>query len=98
MLRTTMLLLGSLAMLWGCSGNPPVIDYDSSANFASYRSYAFISEHPLMRGESVGPGSPLLEGRLMRVTDELMAQRGFTKMDDPDSADIAICFTVGSRD
>lgn len=92
------LTLCAMLLLIGCSGNRPIIDYDESANFASYRSYAFISDHPLMRGEQAGPISPLLEGRLMRVTDEALEARGFRKVDDAEQADIAIGFTIGSRD
>lgn len=90
--------LASFTLLVACSGNQPVIDYDSSANFASYRTYAFISEHPLMRSEGSAGGSPLLEGRLMRVTDVALEAQGFRKLDNAEEADFAVGFTVGSRD
>ena len=91
------LVLGTI-LLAGCAGNAPRIDYDASVDFASYKTYAFISEHPLMRAQSSGPGSPLLEGRIMRITDDAMQARGYTKVSNPEEADFAIGFTVGSRD
>ena len=90
--------IGLLVLLGGCAGNPPVIDYDPSANFASWKTYAFISDHPLFRAPDSPPGSPLLEGRLMQITDDTLQQKGFVKVDDPEQADFAISFTVGARD
>ena len=91
-------VLAALALLSACGSTPPVVDYDSSVNFGAYRSYAFISDHPLMRDPSAAGGSPMLEGRLMRVTDEHLQAKGFTKVDDPEKADFAVGFTVGARD
>ena len=85
-------------LLAGCAGNPPVVDYDSSVDFGSYKTYAYISDHPLMRAPDSPPGSPLLEGRLMAVTDDVMQMRGYTRVDDAEQADFAVGFTVGSRD
>lgn len=91
-------LVVAAALLAGCASNAPRIDFDSSADFASYRTYAFISDKPLMRAPDSGPHSPLLEGRLMRITDDAMQARGYTKVSNPEAADFAIGFTVGSRD
>jgi hypothetical protein len=85
-------------LLSACSSNPPVVDYDASADFATYETYAFISEHPLMRAPDTPPGSPLLEGRLMRITDENLQAKGFRKVADAENADFAVGFTVGARD
>ena len=89
-----------VALLWlgACASTPPVVDYDSSVDFSSYRSYAFISEHPLMRAPDSLGGSPLLEGRLMRITDENLQAKGFVKVDNPEEADFTVGFTVGARD
>ncbi|MEM1401768.1 MAG: DUF4136 domain-containing protein [Pseudomonadota bacterium] len=97
-LRHLLTLGGLVTLLAACSSNPPVIDYDSSIDFSGYKSYAFISEHPLMRAPGSPPGSPLLEGKLIRATDMVLQAKGMTKVDDPEGADFAIGFTVGSRD
>ena len=96
-LRTVCLLL--LACLTAaCSSNPPLIDYDPGADFSSYKTYAYISDRPMMRAPDSPPGSPLLEGRLINDTDSVMQAKGFTKVEDPESADFAVGFTVGSRE
>ncbi|WP_439105601.1 DUF4136 domain-containing protein [Congregibacter sp.] len=92
------LILSVTAAVVGCSSNPPVIDYDSSVDFSGYRTFAFISDHPLMRAEGSPPGSPLFEGRLMRITEDTMNAKGFTLTADAEAADFAIGFTSGARD
>jgi hypothetical protein len=84
--------------LMGCSSNPPIVDYDSSVDFSSYKTYAFISDHPLIRAEGAELASPLFESRLMRVTDTTLQAKGFTRASDPESADFTVGFTVGARD
>jgi hypothetical protein len=97
--RSTKALWISLALLLSaCGSTPPIVDYDSSANFASYQSYAFISEHPMLRAPETGPVSPLLEGRLMRIVDDNLQAKGFRKISDPERADFTVGFTVGARD
>lgn len=93
-----LLVLVSAVAIAGCSSNPPVIDYDSSVNFFGYKTYAFISDHPLMRSEGSPPGSPLLEGRLMRIAEDNLNAKGFTLVANSEAADFAIGFTVGARD
>jgi hypothetical protein len=87
-----------LSLVAACSSNPPVVDYDPSANFGAYKDFAFISEHPLMRAPDTPPGSPLLEGRLMRITQSNLEAKGFRLVDDPEAADFTVGFTVGARD
>lgn len=96
--RSTLAALAALLLLSACGSTPPIIDYDSSIDFGSYKSYAFISDHPLMTDVGSATASPLLEGRLMRHADEVLQARGFTKVENPEAADFAIGFTVGSRD
>jgi hypothetical protein len=87
-----------LTMLASCAGNPPVTDYDPSIKFSNYKTFAYISDHPLLRAEGAESGSPLLEGRLIQVTENILSARGFTRIADREAADIALAFTVGGRD
>lgn len=87
-----------LVMLAACAATPPVIDYDPSIDFTGYKTFAFIGEHPLLRGEGAAVGNPLLEGRLMLITENILSARGFTQVADRESADIAVGFTVGGRE
>lgn len=87
-----------LTALVGCAGNPPITDYDPSVNFGKFKTFAFISDHPLLRAEGAETSSPLLEGRLMQVTENILTARGFTRIADREAADIAVAFTVGGRE
>jgi hypothetical protein len=87
-----------LMMFAGCSSAPPIVDYDPEVDFTGYKTFAFIGEHPLLRGEGAEGGSPLLEGRLMQLTENILSARGFTRVADRESADIAVGFTVGGRE
>lgn len=86
-----------LVLFAGCSSNLPITDYDSSVNFARYKTFAFISAHPLMRVEGIVT-SPMLESRLMQVTENVLSSRRLRRVSDPENADIAVAFTLGSRD
>ncbi|EAQ96733.1 DUF4136 domain-containing protein [Congregibacter litoralis] len=99
-MKKILLMLGTavLAVIAGCSSSGPVIDYDNSIDFSGYKTFAFISDHPLMRGEGATAASPLLEGRLMRITEDAMSAKGFRIVDNPEAADFAIGFTSGARD
>jgi len=90
--------LALLALLGACGTTAPLIDYDRSVNFATYQSYAFISDHPMLRSPESATASPLLEARLMRVTDENLQARGYRKVNDPEAADFTVAFTVGTRE
>ena len=96
LLRLKFVLL--LVLVASCSSAPPITDYDPSVNFGQYKTFAFISAHPLMKGEGVTGTSPLLESRLMQVTENVVSSRGLRRVADPEDADIAIAFTLGSRE
>lgn len=98
MIQRFIALASLVALVSACSSNPPVIDYDQSIDFSGYSSYAFISDHPLMRAPDSPPGSPLMEGKLIKATDEFLQAKGFTKADHPEEADFAVGFTIGARD
>lgn len=87
-----------ITVLAGCAATPPTIDYDPAVDFSQYKTFAFIGEHPLLRGEGAESASPLLEGRLMQITENILSARGFKRVADRESADIAIGFTVGGRE
>lgn len=96
--KSTIAAAGTALLLSACGSTPPVIDYDNSVNFSAYKTYAFISDRPLMTAVNSPQASPLLEGRLVRHTDEILQAQGFRKVDDAEAADFAVGFTVGSRD
>jgi hypothetical protein len=47
---------------------------------------------------TTGAVNPLLEDRIMRAIGSEMDRKGFRQEEDPESVDVVISFTVGSRD
>lgn len=91
----TMVLLGA------CASTSPIssdYDYNPQVNFSSYRTYAFISANPMAVSQTQGAVNPLLQGRIMEAIRITMNTKGYNEVQDPESADMAIGFTVGSRD
>ena len=93
------LLVICLAAAAGCASVvTPTIDFDPTANFADYKTFAFISEHPLIRAPGAEGGSPLAEGRIMNAIEDVLWARGFARIGDAESADFTISFTLGARE
>lgn len=87
--------------LGACSSSPNIrstYDYNREVDFSSYRTYAFISEHPMAVSEAQGAVNPLLENRLKEAIRIAMNTKGYSEVSDPETASMAIGFTVGSRD
>jgi len=74
-------------------------DSDPEADFSSYRTWAWISEQPLI-GPTPGVGntyvSPLDDKRIRRAVDSQLAGKGYrpTTLQD---ADLVVSFTIGSE-
>lgn len=98
----TLGLIALLAtLLWGCasgSGVTTTYDVNPSIDFSGYRTYAFMSDHPMHVSQAQGAVSPMLEGRLMESIRISMNGKGYNEIHDVEAADMAISFTVGSRD
>lgn len=99
--RSTYLAAAVVLALTGCATGKNIQtydDYNPEINFSSYRTFSFMSEHPMKVSEASSPVSPLLEGRMMRAIRGDLTRKGFSYVDDPDSADMVVSFTIGSRD
>jgi hypothetical protein len=97
----SVVFLFALTLLGGCATGSPIRayhDYNPAVDFASLRTWAFMSEHPMIVGGVEAPVSPLLEERIMSAIRAELASKGFTAVDDPAAADFVVSFTIGSRD
>jgi len=93
--------LGLAAALGACSSSSPIestYDYNREVDFTTYRTYAFISDNPMSVSQTQSAVSPLLQGRLMESIRIAMNAKGYSEVEGVESADMAIGFTVGSRD
>jgi hypothetical protein len=74
-------------------------DFDQAANFAGYRSFAWIREDPLIQS-SASPSaiSPLNSRRIQDAIAAELQAKGYTLNPDRAAADFVVAFTVGARD
>jgi hypothetical protein len=90
-----------LALLQACATGRSIQtydDYNPAIDFSGYRTFSFVSENPMVISSAAQPVSPLLEGQFMRAIRRDLESKGFRYLADPESADMAIAFTIGSRD
>lgn len=73
-------------------------DYNPNINFSGYQTFSFISDNPMIVSSAQGAVSPLLQGRIMNAIRADLSRKGFRYVTDPESADMALSFTVGARD
>ncbi len=96
---TRFLLAATLVAVASCStssGIKTFHDYNPSVDFASYRTWSFMSARPMIVS-TTAIVNPLLEGRIMNAIRSEMGGKGFRYVDDPDGADVVVSFTVGSH-
>ncbi|NWG45812.1 MAG: DUF4136 domain-containing protein [Alphaproteobacteria bacterium] len=91
-------LVGALFALAACAtGLPVTTDVAPDYDFSAVRTYAFVSEEPLLARRSDAEISPLIEPAIRRSIDAQMAAKGYTKVPLAE-ADLSIAFTLGTRE
>ena len=90
------LALGLLAA-GGCAGPKVITDFDSSAEFSAFRTFAFSGITD--RGKEVGPSdnSPL-RGRIKEMVDEQLAGKGLRQVGVEDRPDLLVHIFFGVKD
>ena len=90
----------SLTVLLGaCSSIPSAMfDYDRENSFRNYETFSWISEHPLAFHQLDSHVSPILEKRLVDITRPLLERRGLRFVENVNSADLTVAFTIGTRE
>ena len=101
MRRITGLFVAVVAMggLAGCAtGFKAEHDHDPSNDFTSYKTFAWVSEHPMKVGDVARTPDPLLEQEIMVTVESGLGEKGYRLISDLESADFALSLTLGSRD
>ena len=88
----------SLGLVACASGFKAIYDSDPAHDFSGYQTYAWISENPMIVGQTDRIPSPLLEPKIMSAIEGNLTSKGYSKVDDPEAADFVLSFTVGSRE
>lgn len=90
--------LVATALLGACAtGFEATYDHDPGNDFTPYKTFAWVSEHPMKVGAVERMPSPLLESQIMVSIESALGAKGYKLVSDVDSADFALSFTVGSR-
>ncbi len=101
MKRTINLLAAvvATAALAGCaSGFEATHDSDTSNDFTGYKTFAWMSEHPMIVGNVARTPDPLLESEIMVTIESGLGEKGYRLISDLDSADFALSLSLGSRE
>ena len=97
--RTQTLILVTTVLLFGCAtGFKATHDYDESNDFIAYKTFAWNSEHPMKVGATERIVNPMLEQRVMTTVEVVLQSMGYRLVEEAESADFALGFTVGSRE
>ena len=74
-------------------------DFDPETDFESYQKFVWVSENPMVLAMAApATMSPFLEERVMAAISGSLMAKGYSKADDPEGADFAVGFTIGTQD
>ena len=83
----------------GCSTTPLVqVDFDDDAKFASYQSFAWISENPMKVSKVVAEPKGSLQPTVIQAIRTHLESDGYRFVTNRQEADFLLSFTVGSRE
>jgi hypothetical protein len=98
-IKTGFLTAATVALLAGCaSGFEATYDSDPAQDFSGYKTFSWVSEHPMKVATTARIQSPMLEHRIMTTVESALGTKGFRLVPDVESADFALSFTIGSRE
>ena len=97
--RNSGILVIAAVLASGCAGKDPVgyADFDPEADFSAYRTFSFISRHPLVL-TTIDLGNPALEGYLMEEAKRFLPKKGCRYVPSKADADFVIGFAAGSQE
>ena len=76
-------------------------NHDPTFDFSGLQTFAWISDKPMKVVRDAGDTqitNPLLEPGIMSEVESSLGTMGYTKSDDPATADFVVSFTVGTRE
>lgn len=98
-LKTGFLAVATAALMAGCaSGFEATYDSDPAQDFSGYKTFTWISEHPMKVATTARITSPMLEHRIMVTVESALGTKGYRLVPDAESADFVMSFTIGSRE
>jgi hypothetical protein len=84
------------AVVAGCSTTLARHDFNPSIDFDSYKTFAWISAHPLVAAPA--GTNPQLADQIEQVARDLLTAKGYRYVDSVKQADFAVGFGLGATD
>ena len=94
----TLTLIIALAVAGCATKLPGRTHHDPAHDFSGYRTFAWISDHPMKVGPVLDDPRDALEPAIMEAIQSSLESGGYRLVDDAESADFVVSFTVGSRE
>ncbi len=98
-IRTTSLIVAMTIVAVAISGCTTIAahhDFNPTVNFDQYKSFAWISPHPLV--DPAPSVSPLIQSRIEQTAKDLLTAKGYRFVEDPEKADFVVGFGLGATD
>ncbi|HVW70506.1 MAG TPA: DUF4136 domain-containing protein [Steroidobacteraceae bacterium] len=89
-------LLGAVLFMTACSSLRVGSDYDNSAVFAGYHTFAWLPRRHT--GTTDSTTNPLVVSRARDAIQSELTRKGFVLVSDAGAADFAVNFTIGSAE
>jgi hypothetical protein len=92
-------LLITAMLLSACAGIRTGSHQDESVSLSAYQSFAWMTANPYVPGDNNPVQvSPLSQKMIAQAIESELKAKGFTMVDDPESADFVLSYTVGTRE
>ncbi|HZW60230.1 MAG TPA: DUF4136 domain-containing protein [Woeseiaceae bacterium] len=72
--------------------------YDESNDFDRYRTFSWIADDPYVGRDAALNVSPLTQRKIQQAIRDQLEFKGYTFVDDRDTADFVVSYTIGSRE
>ena len=93
--KTGFMALAVAVLLVGCAtGFKATHDHDPANDFTAYKTFTWISEHPMTVGATDRIPNPMLESRIMVTVESALGTKGYRLIPDAASADFVLAFTA----
>lgn len=97
--RPVIAYVAVLLLVSACASQPTgTVKFDDTHDFSGYRTFAWISEHPMRVGPAIADPRDSVEPMIMSAVRANLEDKGFQYVHDASTSDFVVSFTVGSRE
>ena len=92
--------LATLVLISCQSSIPTHHEYDSSAPFRSYKTFAWVDERAMIRSLEVATVQlgPFIDREIRDAVERNLLEKGYKRLESPESVDLVVSFSFGTRE